>query len=80
MALPEKSPPKSMTLRTLLRFLSVDLKSHIHSIRLINIRARRSIDLKSRIDAPSGKVDTIHDSLTVGLGWPTWPVDALFKS
>ena len=51
MALPENRPPKSITSRTLVRFSSVDLKSHFKAFRLVNIRTRRGIHLEGRIDA-----------------------------
>jgi len=41
------------------KVLSVNLKLHIHTIRLVNLRAHRRIDLKRRVDAACSKVNSI---------------------
>src|SRR5208337_3306344 len=52
--------------------LAVDLKLHIHVIRLVDVRARRRIHLKRRIDAPAGKVDSTDHLLAVFGERPLW--------
>ncbi len=65
MAFPEKRPAEVDDVKNVGKVLSIDLEPYIHTVRLINIRARRGIDLEGGIDAASGKVDTIHDLLSV---------------
>jgi hypothetical protein len=79
MALPENRPPKVDHIQYVVKVLRVNLEAHLQPVRLINIRARRGIDLKGRIDPPAGKVDAIYYVLPVGLGWSARPVDALLE-
>jgi hypothetical protein len=65
MALPEKRPPKSMTSRTLVRFCPSIWNVHIHVVGLVQVGARRRVDLKSGIDAPARKVNSIDHLLAV---------------
>ena len=60
--------------------LSIDLKPRSHMVRFVNFRAGRGIDLERRENASAGKVDAIHDGLSVCLGWSARSVDALFRS
>ena len=43
------------------QILAVDLKLHLQTLRLVDIHARGSIDLKRRIDAAAFKVDSSED-------------------
>ena len=45
--------------------LAVNLQSHLQAFRLVNIRARRSIDLEGRVDAAASEIDAIHDLLAI---------------
>src|ERR1700677_3064378 len=52
--------------------LSVYLKPDVHTIRLVNIRACRGIDLEGGVDAASGKVNAIQHLLTVLCEHSVW--------
>lgn len=45
--------------------LSVDLKEHMQTVRLVNIRARRRIDLQGRVDTSAVKINPIQHLLAV---------------
>ncbi len=75
-----EKPTEVDHVKNIVEVLSVDLKAHIHSIRLVYIHARRGVDLKSGIDAAASEVDAIYDGLSVGLSWSARSVDTFLKS
>src|SRR5580698_28050 len=50
-----------------IQILPVDRKAHVHAIRFIKVRARRSIHLKRRINPLPRKIDPVNDLLPVSL-------------
>ena len=60
-----KKTPEVDDVKNVGKVLSIDLETHIQTLRLIDIRARRGIDLKGRIDALTDKVKAIQHLLAV---------------